>query len=468
MSCKRARKLMILADSLSKEEQVELERHLQECEICKFEWLKWQRLFGLLSQLPNLSSTVEERNELMTALQSFQVAPELDCKVAKSQIWRWLDGDLSKDEVSILVVHLANCDHCQSALWQAGQTVQLLRSLPRLKANAVEKEILKARLRRMKKRSTVVPFLWRVALPVAAAASILLLFALSLLRIPQVDNRANIVHSVSTQPVPAIKPQPIKPIVPKVAEETQVPRHVATLTQKSEVKIAVSPKQKSQLVKPQQPNLAVRAEEPVGEETLVAVQISKPKAKFEAPKPKPVVSEPKTIVTKATEPETGAAVKTSKPETHVAVKTPDSETRIAIKTPEPETRKLPNISVPSEPVSVPTKIEPSIAAAEIQKFQVPVIAQPDAQTRQLIALPPVTIDAEMPIEPPRIKLTVIPPSQRLYQQSGVALVTVPPEKRPIKPSEEKALIPDLSIPLAAERYRSHTASIPLLSFGFSW
>jgi hypothetical protein len=45
---------------------------------------------------------------------------------------------------------------------------------------------------------------------------------------------------------------------------------------------------------------------------------------------------------------------------------------------------------------------------------------------------------------------------------------VPPERRPVKVTEEQALAPDLCIPLAAERYRSHTASIPLSRFGISW
>jgi hypothetical protein len=80
----------------------------------------------------------------------------------------------------------------------------------------------------------------------------------------------------------------------------------------------------------------------------------------------------------------------------------------------------------------------------------------------------VTIEGDIPLQPPRVKLTVVPPSQRLYQKSGVALVTVPPEKRPVKAPEEQALTPDLSIPLAAERYRSHTASIPFFRFGISW
>lgn len=444
MSCDRAQKLMVLADSLSEKEQAEFQRHLQECEICNSEWLKWQRFFALLSQLPIVSSTLEERTEVMRALQNVLPVPDLNCASVKSQIWRWIDGDLSKDEVASLIVHLANCDHCQSALWQAEQTIQLLRSLSPLKATMAEKEALKARLKRMGKRSTVVPFVWRVAFPIAAAAAILLFFALSLLQTPQVDDQVRIVHSVSTQPAPTIKPQPTEPrlIVPKVTRKPQAHRYIARLPQKPEVKTAISPKQVSQ----PKPSHKVKAKKPVDERVLTAVQIDKPKSEPEKPKPKPIFNETTTVVTKA----------------------PGPETPVAVKMPEPETRQLPAVSVPSELAIVPIKVEPSIAAIGHQMPQALAIAQIEAQPRQLVTLPPVTIDAELPIEPPRIKLTVIPPSQRLYQQSGVAFVTVPPEKRPIKPPEEKALTPDLSIPLAAERYRSHTATIPFFRFGISW
>jgi len=428
VSCDWARRLMVLADSLSKEEQVDLERHLQECGLCNSEWRKWQRLFALLKQLPTISSTVEEQTELMMVLQNVRAVPDLACATAEENIWRWIDGDLSEKEVASLIVHLANCDRCQSLLWHAEQTVQLLRSLPQLKATEAEKEALKARLRQMRKRPTVAPFVWRIVFPVAAAAAILAFFALSLLRTPSV-----VVHSVRHQVLPNLKHQySPKPVKSKVAIESKPSPHFAPSPQKPEIKVTELPKRGQLPQLKVQPIYMVRAEKPIGKKVLDVPETPEQR-EVQEQKPEQKVSEP-----------------------------------VVAKAPEPETRQLPIVSAPSESIAAQTKVEPDIARPEPQMSQAPVMVQPHSEPRQLVALPPVTIDDELPITPPQLKLTVIPPSQRLYQQSGVAFVTVPPEKRPIKPSEEKALVPDLSIPLAAERYRSHTAAIPLLRFGFSW
>ncbi|MCS7263225.1 MAG: zf-HC2 domain-containing protein [Armatimonadetes bacterium] len=442
MSCDWARKLMVLADGLSKEEQLELQKHLQECKSCNSEWLNWQRLFALIGQLPSISSTQEERAELMKALRHLPSVHELTCATAEKQIWRWLDDDLSKEEVASLIVHLANCDRCQSHLWRAERTVQILRSLPILKATQAEKEAIKAKLKRMSKRSNVMPFLWRVALPIAAA-SILVLLAISRLPTPQLGNQTTIVRSENPKPIVKSQPNIVKshPIelaltAPKVAKETQANRRSNPLPQKPESKVAVLPKQFRQPLRPHQPIRAVKAERNVVDKKVSAtVQVSDGKVEPEPPKPEPVINEPKTSVAELSK---------------------------------SETQQLPVVPVPSELAAVPTKLEPNITASETQTLKTPVIAKPETQLRQLIALPPITVDAELPIEPPKIKLTVVPPSQRLYQQSGVAFVTVPPEKRPIKPPEEKALTSDLSIPMAAERYRSHTATIPFFRFGLSW
>jgi anti-sigma factor RsiW len=174
VSCDWVRKLMVLADGLTKEDRVELEKHLSQCPHCAAEWRKWQRLSALLRHLPSISSTPEERTELLKQLAQVPSEPELDCATVRSMIWRWIDRDLTPQERAGFVVHLANCDRCQSALWQAEQTVLMLRSLPRLKATAAEKEALKARLKRMSKRPTIVPFVWRVAFPIAAAAVLVL------------------------------------------------------------------------------------------------------------------------------------------------------------------------------------------------------------------------------------------------------------------------------------------------------
>ncbi len=440
MSCDWARKLMVLADGLTKEERVELEKHLSQCPHCASEWQKWQRLSTLLRHLPSISSTPEERTELLKQLAQVPSAPELDCTNVKSMIWRWIDGNLTPQERAGFVVHLANCDRCQSALWQAEQTVLMLRSLPKLKATAAEKEALKARLRRMSKRPTIVPFVWRVAFPIAAAAALVLLVFANWQR----PLRDQTTVAVRQPMVSATKIEPSKrePIAPKIAVSPLNPRQQPAhrqpryaLAQPTQQK----PEQIQRLTK-QQPQAPRLAEAKV-----------KPEAK------KLAVPEPSATVKVETKP------------------VPEVGTLEPLVAEEPKLATPPAVTAPLPPEPPERALSPAVPSGQVPTTQLaqamqesPLTAPITSEPRRLVELPPVTIEGDIPLQPPRVKLTVVPPSQRLYQKSGVALVTVPPEKRPVKAPEEKALTPDLSIPLAAERYRSHTASIPFFRFGISW
>jgi len=432
---------MVLADDLSKEERLDLEEHLSQCSSCALEWRRWQKLFSLLSQLPSISSTPEERNQLMQSLRPIPEVPELDCFTARNFIWRWVDNDLSPQEQASLIVHLANCDKCQVALWHAEQTVQMLRSLPRLKATDAEKEALKARLRQMGKRSTLVPFVWRVAFPAAAAAALaLIIFAKWS---PPTRDRTSVVQTArkelaepslaQTQPTTPKLPAPIaagQTEQPK--PEIQRPKALAQIQQTAKTKrVQIAARQQIQFVKPQKQLQAKKMAIPEPAETLVPVQT--------VPETEPKVAVPETVVTEAP------------------------------KVVSPATVTVPVSSQPQPPVMA--AVASSSQATSTQPIQEsPATVSPTSEPRRLVVLPPITstTESDLSLQPPRVQLTVVPPSQRLYQKSGVALVTVPPEKRPVKVSEEKALTPDLSIPLAAERYRSHTATIPFFRFGVSW
>jgi len=440
VSCDWAHKLIILADSLTKEEREELEKHLSQCTHCADERRKWQYLKTLLRHLPNLSSTPEERAELLKRLPQVPFVPELDCATVGNMIWRWIDGDLAPQERASFVVHLANCDRCQSALWQAEQTVLMLRSLPKLKATAAEKEALKARLRRMGKRPTVVPFVWRVAFPIAAAAAlVLILFAHW--RLPS-RNLTPVAVRQPTTPATKVEPSKREPVAPR---------------------IAVSPLKLRQKPAHRQPICAVT--QPLQQEPE---QIQKP-MKQQPQTIHIVEAKVKSEVKGLAIPEPSAAIK---PETEPV---PEVSTLEPLVAGEPKLATPPAITVylPSEPSE--KALSPAALIEQMPKTQLaqtmqesPIAAPITSEPRRLVELPPVTIEGDIPLQPPRVKLTVVPPSQRLYQKSGVALVTVPPEKRPVRASEEQALAPDLSIPLAAERYRSHTASIPLFRFSISW
>ncbi len=440
MSCDWARKLMVLADGLTKEEREELEKHLSQCSHCAAERQKWQRLSTLLRQLPSLSSTPEERTELLQRLAQVPSIPEVDCAATRNMIWRWIDGDLTSQERASFIVHLANCDRCQSVLWQAEQTVLMLRSLPKLKATAAEKEALKARLRRMSRQPTIAPFVWRVAFPIAAAATLVLLVFANWQR-PLRDQTTVAVRQPTT---PATKTEPSKrePVAPKIAERPLKP-HQQPAYRQPRYAMAQKPQQKpEQVQKPvkQQPQM-----------TRIAEAKVKPEAR------------------RIAVPEPSAAIKPeSKPVPEVSTLEPLVAEEPRLATPPAITAPLP--SEPSERVpspAIPTGQVPTTQLAQAMQ-ESPIAAPITSEPRRLVELPPVTIEGDIPLQPPRVKLTVVPPSQRLYQKSGVALVTVPPEKRPVRAPEEQALTPDLSIPLAAERYRSHTASIPFFRFGISW
>ena len=442
MSCDWARKLMVLADSLTKEERGELENHLSQCSHCADEWRKWQRLSALLHHPPNLSSTPEERAELLKRLAQVHPISELDCATVRSMIWQWVDGDMAPQERASFVVHLANCDRCQSALWQAEQTVLMLRSLPKLKATAAEKEALKARLRSMGRRPTIVPFVWRVAFPIAAAAALLLII-FAQLRSPIHDQTTVVVHQPMITPSTEVEPSEQKPVVPEVAEKPSKLPKLQQPTYRQPAFVVQLPQQKpEQTQEPTkqqiQPTLAVEAK-------------VKPEVK------KLAIPEPSILV--QSEP---------KPIPEVSVREP-----VVAEAPKLAMSSAIAVPIPSEtPTSIPSPTELFEQAPTSQSAQVaqesPIVVPITSEPRRLVKLPPVTIEGDISLQPPRVKLTVVPPSQRLYQKSGVALVTVPPEKRPVKVTEEQALAPDLCIPLAAERYRSHTASIPLFRFGISW
>ena len=440
VSCDWARKSIVLADSLTKEERVELEKHLSQCIHCADEWQKWQRLSSLLRHLPSLSSTPEERTELLKRLAQVPSIPELDCATTRSMIWRWIDGDLTPQERASFVVHLANCDRCQSALWQAEQTVLMLRSLPKLKATAAEKEALKARLRRMSRRPTIVPFVWRVAFPIAAAAA-LVLTVFAYWRLPSRNLTTTAVHQPMTTAT-EIESSKREPVAPKIAERPLKP-HQQPAYRQPRYAMAQPPQQKPE-------------------------QGQKP-TKQQPQTPRIAEAKVKPEVKRIAVPEPSAAIK---PETKPV---PEVRTLEPLVAEEPKLAAPPAITapLPSEPSErVPSPVMPTgqvlttqlVQAMQESPITVPITSEP----RRLIELPLVTIEGDISLQPPRVKLTVVPPSQRLYQKSGVALVTVPPEKRPVKAPEEQALAPDLCIPLAAERYRSHTASIPLFRFGISW
>ncbi len=429
---------MVLSDSLTGDEVEALREHLRCCPSCAAEWQRWERLHSLLTHLPSLAALPEEREELRQRLRSLTPAPEWDCATAQQAIWRWVDGDLTPTELTALSIHTANCDRCQRVWWQASQMNRLLRSLPRLTASEAEKEALKARLRQQR-QPRLVPFWWRVAVPIAAAAAVIL----ALIGRWWLPTR-EVTLTRHPQPVPIARsePAPTKPSEPPAApspriaarpSSTPAPERPPSVPSKSPIPSPQSPQKGEHRLasrpEPQKPSVPpVAAPVPFQQEPVEAAGEPVPSVTLPQEQPSPVVAE------------------------MPAVAAP-----------------LPPLAPPAPKEGAPAVAEGAVLTPKEEALAAaPLTATVPAEPRQLVALPPVTIEGDLSLQPPRVRLTVVPPSQRLYRRTGVALVTVPPEKRPLVVPEEKALAPDLSIPLAAERYRSHTATIPFLRFGVSW
>ena len=435
VSCDWARRLMVLADALSDSERVALEEHIASCPACARQWRHWQRLGELLASLPSLPVSSEETQRLRARLAQVTFVPQWDCSAARQAVWRWVDSDLSPQERSSFVVHLANCDKCQALLWQAEQTIALLRSLPRVTASEAEKAALKAKLQRLRKRPTLVSFLWRVAMPVAAAATVLLAVTQwwQSVRQPLPQPPTTVARRPAPLPLekPSVRPQqPEKPSVvsapsPRIAQGSGKPSHPVLQPKSPRLTPPSLSSRPARLVRVPRPPLPSRP------------TLSQPMLPFPEPKLQP---SPSALVAPTTPSVEAPAVTAPQP---VLLPPAPSE---SLPTPSPSTSSLASIPLTEEPKTAALSPEP----------------------QELKPLAPITIEGDLSLQPPRVQLTVVPPSQRLYQRSGVALVTVPPEKRPIRPAEEQALSPDLSIPLAAERYRSHTAAIPFFRFGISW
>lgn len=444
VSCKGARRQMVLADSLTAEETDMLQEHLRRCPACARQWQQWERLRALLANLPKVTASSEDRRQLMAHLMQSPLspAPVWDCVTTRRYLWLWLDGELSKEQRFSLIAHLADCDRCQAALWESEQTLQLLRTLPKVTATAAEKAALKAKLFRQPTRKTVMPFVWRIAAPFAAAAIVMLLvmtyqFTKPSTRLivdkltPSAPSAPRFAQESQIKPPLPIQQPKERPIVERLTEQQKRMPEKRLKERPMTLKLAVAP-----TVKPY----------PTKREPSATQQKVKPVRVFSSPPstPQPMPAQPLTeVLTPPTLP----------------------EPTVAIPSPPPIKPSLPQVPVPSEPTVVATIPSPSLPSPQLEPPS-PIPSSMESEPRRLVSLPPISIERdEAPL--PRLQLSVIPPSQQLYRKFGVALTTVPTDKnRP--PRVNKPLSQEASIPLAAERYRSRTALISLWQIGIPW
>ncbi len=434
---------MVLADDLTGDEEAALREHIAHCPSCAAEWQRWEQLRSLLAHLPSLPTKPEERATVKRLVALAPRIKEIDCRTAQRAIWLWLDDALSPTELAQLVAHTANCDRCQAKWWAAERTVSLVRSLPRLVASEEEKAALKAKLQQLSvpvqapKSSWFTPFFWRVAMPVAAAATLVLGLWLGQSLFPVKEPTTIVQHTPAT---PSVQPPPVS-VTPSPVRTAPIPSGSSP---------SVSP------VAPSHPAVRLVARPPL---PRVLPSQGKPVQVAKAPK---LPEEPRKVVLPPADGEDSLRQPQSSPVPVGEVPTPAVVAAPEVASPPPA------LALPAPKELAPKATEPAVAIAEKADSEAPQTAPVEATPRQLVTLPPVTIQGDLSLQPPPVRLTVVPPSQRLYQRTGVALVTVPSERRPLAVTEEKALTPDLSIPLAAERYRSHTATLPLLRFGVSW
>lgn len=442
MFCGWVRRCMVCLDDLSDEERRQLQEHVRQCPNCARHWQQWERLRLWLAQLPPAVPPPDAKQKLLATLRQLphKAVDEWDCALTRRHLWRWLDGDLTPSERTSLLAHLAACDSCQAALWASERLLTLLRHLPKVPAPPESKEAIKAHLRQLQRRPTV---WWRFAVPTAAAAAIVFALIVHPWRpAPSPDG-----HRPGTSTHQARTPHPPK-------------REPLSLPSKAHLQPSLSQAQAK---------------------TVSSVPSSLPKQ----PRPIPLVAS----THQPAHPKATPRKRWTKPPqpTHVAVRPALSrplvpqvvtltESRPASVLPESLMAKDP-VALPSPQTAIPSaeRLQPALPApsdlkALPQPATPPSVASssPASESKSLVVLPPVTIEAvDKPLARPPLRLSTVPPSQRLYQRAGVAFLKVEPEKRPIIPPEP-ALSAEPSIPMAAERYRSRTAVVPLTRLGISW
>ncbi|GBC98411.1 hypothetical protein HRbin17_00923 [bacterium HR17] len=454
MACGWARRHMVCADWLTDEELRRLHGHLRQCPACAHRWQQWEKLRSALAHLPAVTPPPSAKAGLLAdlrALPRYTVA-EWDCATARRALWQWLDGDLSTVDRYSFIAHVAECDACQSVLWASGRTLALLAQLPPVHAPAEDREALKWRLRATVSRPAWT--LWRYLIPAAAALALGLggLWLRATLQ-PGSPRARTIVRAPTlhqTQP----PPHTVKPTLPR-GNTTQP----GTLRQRPHP-VAPRPLRTMLATRPTPPQPAIaprRLRRAAGKQPPWRIVVAAPKAETQ-PSDR--------IATSLPQPE-GAFRPTEATHLEPSPQTPQNQTPSA--TPPPSSQvERPVLTVPpissTDTMSQLVTAVPQVAAPQTS----PHLATPAAPQRQLTVLPAVTIQRDIPLAPPRVRLSALPPSQRLYQRSGVAFLKVDDDKRPSVPPENPVLSSTMSIPMAAERYRSRTAVVPLTGLGVSW
>ncbi len=450
MLCGWARRQMVCADALSDEERWALEEHVRQCPECARHWQQWERLRELLAHLPSVAPPPDAKQKLLATLHRLPSTPlqDWDCATARRHLWRWLDGDLNPSEQISLLAHLAECDACQSELWVSERLLTLLRTFPRVPAPSEGKEAIKKRLAFQRRRPMV---FWRIAVPLAAAAALIVaLIGYGRRNFPQGGEPLTVTRRPTPTPTPSApgisaltspSPKTVKavPRMPKVVAKQKQPRKAAKSAQPSQP--LRSPRRLAQQPASSLPVSFTLRPSPRKTDKRTRLLSSQSSLVLQPSSPAPLTSEERPSLA-------------------------DAE-RLA---PEPKIASVPLMPEP-KPTPPPERVrpaEPPLAQpTETPIPPTPTLAPPASSEGKWVALPPITIEEEKPFVRPTLRLSTVPPSQRLYQRAGVAFLRVEPEKRPLLPPEPMPSS-EPSIPMAAERFRSRTAVIPLTRFGISW
>ena len=450
MLCGWARRQMVCPDALSDEERWALEEHIRQCPECARHFKQWERLQGLLAHLPSVAPPPDAKQKLLATLRRLPPTPlqDWDCTTTRRNLWRWLDGDLTPSEQISLLAHLAECDACQSELWVSERLLTLLRTFPRIPAPSEGKEALKKRLAFQRRRPMV---FWRIAVPLAAAAALIVaLIGYGRRNFSQGGEPLTVTQRPTPTPMPSAPTisAPISPSPKTLKAAPRVPKVVAKQEQ---------PREAAKSAQPSQPLRSPRrlAQQPASSPSVSLALRPSPR---KTDKRTRRLSSPSSLVLQPSSP----APLTSEERPPLA----DAE-RLAS---EPKVASVPLMPEP-KPALPPEGVrpaEPPLAQpTETPAPPTPTLATPASSEGKGMALQPITIEEEKPFVRPPLRLSTVPPSQRLYQRAGVAFLRVAPEKRPLSPSEP-TLSSEPSIPMAAERFRSRTAVIPLTRLGISW
>ncbi len=451
-TCLEVRRWILKGETDAHRDASPFSEHLRNCRRCRTLLVQWEQIEGLLRTLPRLHAGAEEREKAKIRYRHAAPVLPIACSAADRMIWDWVDGLLDEEEWSSLSAHFSVCDQCLRK-WHVSHNLDgALATLPRLEASAAKKQAIKARLTSAKKGQTAVTWTVRAAVGLGLAY---LLFLVAVGWKPRIssDRTAVLTHpsvvlrspiaagpeqTASTPPSPVLSPQTEGTVV--TVRPSTVPSKVRTAAERRPLRaLPLSPRRPVSKEKPVLANVAKMQSPQVVTETMIAEK-----------RTGSVVS-----------PVNGVGTK----EPAESEKEPMEEPLIVQETPKTQASGIQTGETEKQPGRPITEQEKPVLIAREEKTEV-LAPEKEPVEGGMKPMGIVTVERDWSVLPPRITFSLVPSSQRLYERYGVALKVVSTTRE--RPRVQEPLSPEPPIAWSAERYRSRTATVPIMQLGVSW